>query len=199
MRWFYIAVAIVGLGVGAVAAYLASQEWVCVYPLEPPGEFISGPQVGSKLPGPFEPLNINGADAGDEACLFCKYGNAPVVMIFASKPSDALTSLVQKVEKAAAGASRDEIGACVVVTDASAETKTALNKLAGKENLKHVVLGMIEAEKMKQYELHPDAVVTVLLYSNQVVRLNRAFKTGELTEKAIAELAEETTKHYAAK
>ena len=47
----------------------------------------SGPQVGSTLPGPFEPLNLNGPDAGDECCLFCKYGNNPVVMVFASKPS----------------------------------------------------------------------------------------------------------------
>jgi hypothetical protein len=197
MRWFYIAVAIVGLGVGAVGAYLAAGR--TPGGAAPDGEFASGPQVGSKLPGPFEPFNINGAEAGEEACLYCKYGNAPVVMIFAAKPSDGLTSLVQKIEKAAADAKGNEVGACVVVTDASAETKTALNKLAGKENLKHVVLGVIEPKGVKHYTLHPEAEVTVLLYSKLVVRVNRAFKSGELTEKAITEVADEAVQHFAAK
>src|SRR5262245_44737020 len=133
MRAFYIAAAVVGLGVGAVAAYLAAGR--TQGDPAPAGEFVSGPQVGSKLPGPFEPLNINGSEAGDEACLYCKYGTAPVVMIFASKPGDALNALVRKIEKAAADAKREEVGACVVVTDASAGTKTALGKLAGQENL----------------------------------------------------------------
>jgi hypothetical protein len=193
MRAFYTAVVILGLGAGVVAAYLATYT-SCQLP--PDGEFLSGPQVGSKLPGPFEPLNINGADAGDEACLFCKYGNSPVVMVFASKPSGALTALVRKIEKAAAEA-KGEVGACVVVTDASADTKTALNKLADNENLKHVVLGMIDAAKLKKYQLHPDAEVTVLLYTKQLVKVNRAFKTGELTGKVVGEVADEAAGLYA--
>ena len=28
----------------------------------------SGPQVGDQIPGPFHPLNINGASAGQKAC-----------------------------------------------------------------------------------------------------------------------------------
>ncbi len=195
MRAFYLAVILVGVGVGAVAAYLAANR-----PSEPVqnGEFVSGPQVGSKLPGPFEPFNINGADAGDERCLYCKYGNSPVVMIFASKPSDLLAKLVTKIEKAATDAKGD-VGACVVVTDTSDATKTELSKLAGKENLKHVVLGMVDPKQLKNYALHPDAETTVLLYSKQVVRVNRALKAGELSVKAIAEIADEAAKHYSGK
>jgi hypothetical protein len=29
----------------------------------------SGPQTGKKLPGPFHPLNVNGAMAGKKHCL----------------------------------------------------------------------------------------------------------------------------------
>jgi hypothetical protein len=28
----------------------------------------SGPQVGERIPGPFNPLNINGEDAGQKRC-----------------------------------------------------------------------------------------------------------------------------------
>ena len=195
MRAFYIAVILVGAGAGAVAAYLAVNRPVA--PAQNP-EFESGPQVGSKLPGTFEPFNINGADAGDECCLYCKYGNSPVVMIFASKPSDALGALVTRIEQAAAE-TKGEGGACVVVTDTGEATKVELTRLAGKENLKHVVLGVIDPKQLKKYALHPDAETTVLLYSKQVVRVNRALKAGELNEKAIAEIADQAAKHYAAK
>jgi hypothetical protein len=199
MRAFYIVVAVVGIAAGGVAAYLAGLTQSRSAPALD-GEFTSGPQVGAKLPGPFEPLHINGPDRGDEACVYCKYGSSHVVMIFASKPSDALASLVLKIEKAAAeGAKHGEIGACAILTDTSAATKTALGKLADKDDLKQVVLGVIEPDKLKKYALNPDAEVTVLLYSNLVVRVNRAFKAGELTEKAIAELADEAAKFYAAK
>jgi hypothetical protein len=32
----------------------------------------SGPAVGEKVPGTFEPLNVTGAMAGKKACLYCK-------------------------------------------------------------------------------------------------------------------------------
>ena len=54
-------------------------------------------------------------------------------------------------------------------------------------------------QKMKRYALHPDAETTVLLYSKQVVRENRALKSGELTEKTIEEIAAKTREHFAAK
>ena len=44
MRAFYIAVAVVGVAVGAVAAYLAGRG-----PAAPPaGEFVSGPQPSDR-------------------------------------------------------------------------------------------------------------------------------------------------------
>jgi len=29
----------------------------------------SGPKVGNKIPGPFNPLNVTGEDAGEKRCL----------------------------------------------------------------------------------------------------------------------------------
>jgi antitoxin component of MazEF toxin-antitoxin module len=58
---------------------------------------------------------------------------------------------------------------------------------------------MIEARFLKKYQLHPDAEVTVLLYSNQVIRVNRAYKKDEFTEKLAREVGEEAAKFLAAK
>ena len=157
-------------------------------------EFLSGPQVGSKIPGPFEVFNINGEKAGEQDCLYCRYGNAPVAMIFAAKPTEAITALLKPIEKSAAESRKNKdsvVGACLVVTESSDEIKSALTKLSNQENYKQVVLGMIEPRFLKKYKLHPEAAVTVLLYSNQVIRINRAFKTGELTEKVAREVGDE--------
>jgi hypothetical protein len=60
-----------------------------------PEDFLSGPQVESKIPGPFEPILMNGPNAGDAVCLYCQLGNAPTVMIFAPKPTDRLAAFVR--------------------------------------------------------------------------------------------------------
>jgi hypothetical protein len=199
MRAVSILLIVCGLAVGGATAYIAAnREPVNTGVAPPSGEFISGPQVGDKMPGTFEPLNINGPDAGDECCIFCKYGNNPVVMVFASKPSDKLAELVGKIEKAASEA-KGEVGACLIVTETSDATKASLKKLADKQNFKHVVLAVIDAPKMKRYALHPDAELTVLLYSKQVVRENRALKNGELTDKEVEEISAKTREHFAAK
>ena len=160
-------------------------------------ELQSGPQVGATVPAQFLPLNINGPNAGEEFCLYCHYGNAPVVMIFAAKPSEELAKLVDELEKAALAAGRDAgIGACVIVTDTSRETRAWLSKLAFDRNLKKVVLATIEIEKLKDYSLSPKAEVTAILYSNRVVRANRTLAAGELNEKVLGALVSEVQKHF---
>lgn len=200
MRVFYFIGAFIVMGMLAafMARNLFAPSGLATGRPNDPNEFLSGPQVGAKIPGPFEPLNINGKDAGEEACLYCRYGNAPVVMIFATKPTEGLTALVRQVEKAAVGTGKgDEVGACVVITESNAETKTALTKLADQENLKKVVLGMVQRGQLKKYQLHPDAEVTMLLYSKQVIRVNHAYKAGELTEKVAGDLGNEAVKFFA--
>ena len=195
MRALSILLVLAGIGVGAATAYIAAG----LSPAERAdrtGEFASGPQAGTKLPGTFEPVLLNTEDAGDECCVLCKFGNTATVMVFAARPSAALGEMIQGLEKAAAAA-KGPAGAFVVVTDTSEATKTELKKLADKLALKHVVLGVIEASKLKHYSLHPDAAATVLFYRKQVVGDNRAYKSEEWTEKAAAELREPIAKHYA--
>jgi hypothetical protein len=196
MRTLSILLVVAGLGVGAATAYIAAGLAQEERGEPNQGEFASGPQAGSKLPGTFEPVLLNTADAGDECCVLCKFGNDPVAMVFAARTGPALAATIEGLEKAAAAA-KGPAGACVVVTDTSEATKAELKKLAMVKS--HVVLGVIDAAKLKRYALHPDAEVTVLLFSRQVVRANHAFKAGELTEKRAGEIADEAAKFLAAK
>jgi hypothetical protein len=199
MRALSILLVVAGIGVGAATAYIAANHTtVEPAPAAPAGEFVSGPQVGTKLPGTFEPLHINGADAGEQCCMFCKYGNSPVAMGFAARPSPAIAELVAKLETTAAGA-KGPAGACVIVMDTSSATRTELKQLAERQNLKHVVLAVINPGELNRYALHPDAEDTVILFNNQVVRVNRAFRVGELTVTAAEEIAKQAAEHYAAK
>lgn len=161
-------------------------------------EFTSGPQIGSTVPGQFLTIPVNGPDAGDETCLYCKYGNAPVVMVFASKPSEELARLVKSLE-AAVGKSPEECGVCAIVTDESDATRRALGKLADDARLKRLILATVDSARVKDYELNPEAGVTVLMYSRKVVRWNDAFKPGKLDNKAIERIAAEANKHLGAK
>jgi hypothetical protein len=170
--------------VAAAAAGLASAD-----------DLTSGPQVGQTVPGLFDALTLNGPTAGEECCLYCRYGNGPVAMTFAPKPSADLAKLVRVLEAAAAKA-EGEIGACVVVTDTSPATRKALGRLADDAKLKHVVLAVVRPDAVQDYAVSPDAALTVVLYSRKVVRVNRAFKPGELDEKALAAVSADVTKHF---
>ncbi len=159
----------------------------------------SGPQVGDRVPGPFEPLHLNGPDAGDESCLYCKYGNDPVVMIFARGQSDGLTRLIRATEKAAAEHKAADLGACVIYLDTADGLKAAGRKLADDEKLKHVILACAKPAAVADYKIAPEADVTVLLYSNRTVRANHAFKKGELTDAAVTQVMAELPKILPAK
>jgi pimeloyl-ACP methyl ester carboxylesterase len=139
----------------------------------------SGPQVGATVPGQFFSIPVNGRDAGDDTCLYCKFGNAPVVMIFASKPTAEVARLVKALEPVAAKAD-PECGICVIVTDASAESRRELGKLADEAKLKRTILATVDPANVKDWRLDPAAGATVLLYRNKVVRANFASKPGSL-------------------
>jgi hypothetical protein len=149
------------------------------------GGLKSGPQVGTALPGPFEPLHLTGPDAGDEACFFCKYGNAPVVMVFARTTSPGLTELTKKLEKAAVEHRAAKLGTCVIFLDTSDALKERAKRIAGETGLRETILACIEPEKMKEYELDAGADVTVLLYNRRTVRANHALKANELNTAVI--------------
>ncbi len=145
----------------------------------------SGPQTGEPLPGAFEPFNITGPAAGEESCLYCRYGKDPVMMVFARSNSEGLAKLVAKIEKAAAANKGASVGAAVIYLDTADGIKTAAKKLSEDGKLKETILACIKPSEIEaDYKLAKDADVTVIFYQNRTVRANYSFKAGELTEAA---------------
>jgi hypothetical protein len=158
---------------------------VCTFPVLAAGTADSGPQVGEMVPGPFQPLNVNGPNAGQKACLYCRFGTNPVVMIFAREASPQLVSLLKRVDAATAAHGDDSVGSCAIFCNDAEGLPEQLDQLAKQTNLNHIVLATFAADGPSRYKIAPDADVTVLLYTHGTVKANHSFKTGELTEASI--------------
>jgi hypothetical protein len=145
----------------------------------------SGPQVGEKVPGPFEPLNLTGDKAGEKACLFCKNGSHPVAMIFARDISEPLTGLIKKIDAATAQNEAKKMGSFVVFLNDDDSAAARIKDLAQKSSIEHTVLSLDKAQGPEAYKVSKDADVTVVLYTNREVKANYAFAKGELGDKDI--------------
>jgi hypothetical protein len=145
----------------------------------------SGPQVGKPVPGPFEPFNVTGPNAGEKFCLFCCNGNNPVVMIFAREPNETVAKLIKRVDEATAKHKDHQMGSFVVFLNEAPALKEKLKEVATKQGLKHCVLSIDDASGPKGYSVDKDADVTVVLYAKRTVKANHAFRKGELKDRDI--------------
>jgi hypothetical protein len=117
-------------------------------------------------------------------------------MIFARGISDNLTSLVKKIDEATVANKGNRMGSFVVfLTDDEDKTQKDLKDLAKKEGIKSCVLATVDSPAGPAgYNIAKDADVTVVLYTKRNVKINHAFKKGELKssdiEKIVGELKE---------
>jgi len=158
------------------------------------GKLKSGPQVGELLPGPFHPLNVTGAKAGEKHCLYCEHGPAPVAMIFARTPSDQLTNLIKKIDAATVQNAKDEMGSFVVFLSDKEDLAKNLKTLAAKNNIKKTVLSIDNPAGPEDYNVAKDADVTVVLYRNAKVISNFVYRAGQLDNKAIEQIVSDLPK-----
>jgi hypothetical protein len=159
------------------------------------GEAVkSGPQVGEDVPGPFYPLNINGAGAGQKNCLYCQNGTNPVAMVFARSNSPELTALVKKLDACTAKNSEAKMGSFVVYLSEEEKLEGELKDLAKKEELKKIILSIDNPAGPKAYKVAKDADVTVVLYTDHSVKANHTFKKGELKDKDIEKIVGDVSK-----
>jgi hypothetical protein len=149
------------------------------------GTAKSGPQVGTKVPGPFEPLNVTGPDAGKKACLYCRNGTRPVVMIFAREMTPQLLDLLKRVDVATAAQGDGSLGSCAIFCNDAEGVPAQLAQLAKQNNLNHIILATFAATGPPRYQIAADADVAVLLYTHCTVKANHSFKKGELTGASI--------------
>jgi hypothetical protein len=152
----------------------------------------SGPQVGEKVPGPFEPLNINGDNAGKKFCQYCINGQNPVAMVFARDVSEPVTKLIKEIDAATAKNSDEKMGSFFVFLSDDESMEKKLQSIAKKEDLKKTVLTLDNKTGPDNYKISKDAEVTVVLYKERKVIANYSFKKGQMkdkdVEKVIADL-----------
>lgn len=161
--------------------------------LSRPETLKSGPQEGQRIPGPFNPLIVNGPDAGQKRCQVCKNASRPVVLIFARQVNAPVASLLRKVDRAI-GKSDTALGSFAVFIGTPQALEPSLGRLAEKDKLKEVVLGIDEDRGPTKYQIAAGAEVTVILYSRYLVQANFAFGKEELKDKDIDRIVAEIGK-----
>lgn len=154
----------------------------------------SGPQVGKDLAGPFHPLNVTGDKAGQKACLYCAYGDRPVVMIFAREPNAQLGKLLKKVDAACDKNTKAKLASFVVFCSKGDDLEKNVKKCAKDCDLKKVVLAIDNPAGPEGYDVNKDADVTVVLYQERNVKANHAFKKGELKDADVEKIVKDLSK-----
>jgi hypothetical protein len=110
-------------------------------------------------------------------------------MIFAREINDSLTGLVKKIDEATA---RNPMGSFVVfLTDDQEKLQTDLKALAKKEGIKKTVLATDNNAGPGDYKIAREAAVTVILYVEQKVVVNKAFKKGELKASDVQQIVKD--------
>jgi hypothetical protein len=168
--------------------YLASSlllAWLWAGSLIAAEPVRSGLQPGEEIGSTFEPLNVTGPHAGEPHCLVCENGLSPVVMLFAREPSEPLMRLLAQVDAATARHRAQEMGSFVVFLNDRQELPQQLQEAARKHSLKHLIVSIDQPAGPEGFKVSPQADITVVLYSEHVVKANHAFGKGELTPKAI--------------
>ncbi|HKI37979.1 MAG TPA: hypothetical protein VKA46_39360 [Gemmataceae bacterium] len=145
----------------------------------------SGPQVGEKVPGPFEPLNINGEFANQKKCQFCINGTNPVAMVFARECSEPVKKLIKELDAATVKNSDANMGSFFVFLSDDEGMEKKLQSLAKKDDLKKTVLTLDNKTGPEKYNIAKDADVTVVLYKERKVVANYAFKKGQMKDKDV--------------
>ena len=158
-------------------------------------EVKSGIEVGSRV-GAYTVNDCTGPNAGKSLCYRCQYGKRPVVNIFAREMDGNVQELIAKIDEKV-GQNRDKKMAAFVVhlTDDADKSSSELKKIADSKKIKNTPLTNFEGQAgPSSYKISKDADITVLMWVNSKVKVNHAFKKGDLSKDKIDTLVNETSK-----
>ena len=158
-------------------------------------ELKSGPQAGDKLPGPFHPLNCTGESAGKKACLVCKHGDSPVALVFARTADCPQTAkLLKKLDEATVANKKAEMGSFVIFLTDDDKMPEKLKAMAEKAGIKELTVAVDNPTGPAKYNVDKDADLTVILYTERMVKGNWSFKKGEITDANIDTIVKDVSK-----
>jgi hypothetical protein len=150
---------------------------------------VSGLAPGMR-PGPYSFVLSTGTGRGQSQCFICETADRPAVVIFARTLNDSLGKLATQLDKAvAANKGTDVRGWITFLNDDQPKFDPPLVRWSQKHGLKVLPVGVFEdLGGPPSYKLAREADVTVLLFVKRKVVANFAFRAGELTDEAMAEI-----------
>ena len=123
------------------------------------------------------------------------YGGSPVAAVFVRKTSDALTSLVKKLD----AAKENGLNSFVVYLSDDEKLADQLKSFADKNGIKNTVLATMEVGGPRGWKIAKDAEVTVVLYNRRNVEANHTFAAGKLDAKGVTAIVDDLPKILKAK
>ena len=154
----------------------------------------SGLAKGAKVPA-FNVKDVTGPNKdGDELCYRCRYGNQPVVTIFAKEMTEEVAALTKELDSVVAK-NRDQkmAGFVVLISSDPAKAAASLEKTAKDKKIEQLPLTTFKGTTgPKGYNLNDKADVTVMMWVESTVKVSEGFNKGGLTKEAIAKLVADT-------
>lgn len=155
----------------------------------------SGLALGEVVPA-FNVRDITGPQKGKTLCYRCRYGNAPTVAIFAREIDDSLKSLIKQIDDRQVAETDKGLKSFVIFINDDPDTiEPKIESLARDQKLTGTPLTLIEGvQGPPEYKVAKDAAVTVMMWVEGELKVNRAFAKGKLDSAAVKQLVGETSK-----
>jgi hypothetical protein len=156
-------------------------------------EIQSGLEKGTRLPA-FDVKDVTGPNKGDELCYRCRYGNQPVVSVFAKEMTDEVAQLSKELDKVVAKNRDQKMAGFVVLMSEDTEKATqALTAAAEKHKIEQMPLTIFNGTNgPESYKINPKADVTVMMWVDGKVKISQGLSKSDLTKDTIAKLVGET-------
>src|SRR5262249_32746261 len=183
---FVLAAALLFLGYAAIAA---------------PGDLKSGPQAGDNLPASVNSIVVYSLDSsyvGKSMDFTERYGQDPVILVFAREMNKPVAGLVKKLDAELAKRKAAKLRAIVIILREDDAAETSIKDLV-KEGVRNVDLAIMKPAGPMEYKLSKDAAVTVLLYKRMKVSANHAFAQSTFNEKGVERILADIPKIVAAR
>ncbi len=168
---------------GLVSA--ADKDSECLKQGDPIGAFFVTKVAGAE---------DDGVEVGDELCYRCKYGQRPMVMVFARKESDKLAQFVGQLDKAVAKHKSEQLRGLVTVLGADqSDLKNQATKIAKDAQVANipVVVAADTENGPENYRLDPASDVTVIVANEGQVVAAHSFSADSVDATAVMKEVEE--------
>jgi hypothetical protein len=157
-------------------------------------EIQSGLEKGKGVPA-FDVKDVTGPNKdGDELCYRCRYGNQPVVSIFAREMTDEVAMLSKELDNVVAK-NRDQkmAGFVVLMSDDPEKAAPALTAAAEKFKINQMPLTTFKGTSGPDgYKINAKADITVMMWVEGKVKVSQGLSKGDLNKATIARLVGET-------